>query len=331
MNRTKLILVASILASLAIVSGCRPYNAPQPYLIESNETAFVIPLEGESLKGQGRFESVEFLEKTKVATKRIEVAKRWRQTGRLWFSGEYVETARVIAVSRTPVSRAWQPKLQKDGTLQGGIDVESRDAIGFALGINITAQVLEPNTARFLYWYTGKSLADVIDSNIRADVQVILSEQFSQWDLNDAKLRKNEAFENVRTKIVAKFEEYGITITSFGLAGGLWFEEREIQDAINLAYTAEMLVQRREQEAQAQIFENTRLLSIALNQKEQALAFAEAASARQAQVNAEVAMLQAEALLEGVKKWDGKLPQFVNVGAGGSGTNFLHQLPAASN
>ncbi len=324
----KKFLISIVITAAAFLSGCRPFNTPDLHIIEANETAFVVPLEGANLSTQGQFESVEFLERSKVATKRIVVDRRWRSTGYLWLSGEYVPTARVITVSRTPVSRVWQPvRDPKNGGYMNGIDVESKDSIGFSVGINITAQVLEPETAVFLYWYPGKDLASVIDTNIRADVQIALSEQFAQWDLNTAKAKKNDAFEAVRDMIVPKYKQYGITITSFGLSGGFWFEDEVIQESINAAYAAEMMVARREQEKQAQIFENERLLSIAENQRDQAAAFAQAADSRKAQVQAEVAMMQAEALLEAVKKWDGTLPNFVTIGD--SGQSLLMQLPTS--
>ena len=113
-----------LISTLLFASGCgviKPYNKPDVVVIEPNETAFVIPLEGASKSNQASFDSIEFLNEAKVATKRIEVAKRWLKTGRLPASGEYIPTARVITVSRTPVTREWKPE---EGKNQGdGIEV----------------------------------------------------------------------------------------------------------------------------------------------------------------------------------------------------------------
>lgn len=309
--------------------GLRPVNVPDIKEIKNNQTAFVVPLEGATKSNQRGFDSIEFLEASKVATKRIEIAKRWRQTGRFWRQGEWIPVAKIITVSRTPVTREWKPteEIKKNGKIKisggQGIEVESRDSIGFAVGINITAQILEPDTAKYLYYYPGKDLSSVMDSNIRGDIQSSLSREFGKRSLEECKIEKNVAFESVKQQIIDKYKGYGITITSFGLAGGLWYEDQEIQDAINQAYTAEMKIKQKEQDKLAQEQENMRLLSIAENQRQQAEEFAKAAEARKKQVEAEVEMIRAEAFAEAVKKWDGALPKFMT---GGQDSNMLFQV-----
>jgi len=32
---------------------------------------------------------------------------RWRKTGRLWYSGEWIDTVKVIKVDRSPITREW--------------------------------------------------------------------------------------------------------------------------------------------------------------------------------------------------------------------------------
>ncbi len=320
--KNKLIILIAFSVMLSF-TACKPYNRPDVIEIQNNETAFLIPLEGTSKSGQKSFDSVEFLEDAKVATKRIMVPKRWFQKGRMYFSGEYIPTLKVITVNRTPMTREWQPK-QENGKLVGGVGVESRDSIGFAVGINITAQIEEPDTATFLYYYPSKELHQIIDSNIKADVQAGLSREFGKRDLEDCKTQKNEAFDVVKAEIVEKYKQYGITITSLGLAGGLWFEDKEIQDSINAAYVAEMKIKQKEQEKDAQKFENERLLSIAENERKQADIFAQAAEARKKMVQTEVQMKMVEAFGVAVSKWDGKTPETLILG--GEATNLLYQL-----
>ena len=194
------------------------------------------------------------------------------------------------------------------------------------MGINITARIEEPDTSTFLYYYPNASLSKVMDSNIRGDVQSALSKEFGKRPLEACKREKNEAFDRVKEGIIEKYKQFGITISSFGLAGGLWYEDQEIQDAINAAYTAEMSVKQREQDKIAQEQENARLLSIAENQRDQAIAFAEAAEARQKQVQAEVMMIQAESFAKAVDKWDGTLPKFITSSGEESGS-FLFSMP----
>ena len=121
------------------------------------------------------------------------------------------------------------------------------------------------------------------------------------------------------------FKQYGITITSFGLAEGLTYVDDEIQESINAAYVAEMDITRKEQQKLAQEHENARLLSIAVNEREQAEEFAKAAEARKKQVEVEVDKMRAEALLNFSQKWNGQVPQFLTVG-GGEQNPFLFQL-----
>jgi hypothetical protein len=320
MKIMKIIMIMAM-ATLFLFTGCRPYNKPDLVTVLPNETAFVIPLTGESLNGQARFDSVEFLEERKVASKRIEVPRVWFQEGRAWFDGKYIDTARVIKVSRTPITAQWIPKVDNTSNkLLGGVQVESLDSIGFGLGVVCTAQVEEPDTATYLYYYPEKSLKEVIATNIFADIQTELSREFAERNLQVAKAEKNQAFDAVKEDIISFYKVRGITISSLGLSGGLWFEDEEIQDSINAAYVSEMAILEREQAAKAQKFENDRLLSIAANQREQAEEFAKAAEARKAQVSAEVQLIYAESFKNAVNKWDGKsMPRFI----GGNMPNFI--------
>ena len=111
MKRSKftrtMVVVLLMVVMVSVLSGCRrPYNTPQFVTIEANQTAFVIPLEG-ATSDQGQFESVDFLKKSQVATKRIEVPRKWVQTGRYDWQGEYMDTVRVIVVDRFPETREW--------------------------------------------------------------------------------------------------------------------------------------------------------------------------------------------------------------------------------
>lgn len=321
----KLVALIALIGAFSLI-GCKPVRVDPLVSIESNETAFVIPLEGNT-KAQGAFDSVDFLNEAKVATKRITVPQRWRKTGRFYFSGEWIPNVKVITVDRSPVTREWTDSGEKARDQAKAVSVESKDSIGFQIGVNTTAMVEEPNTAKFLYYYPRKSLASVIDSNVRGDIQSLLSEEFGSRDLEQCKEDKNEIFAKVREKIVKKYESFGITITSFGLAEGLTYEDREIQQAINDAYVAEMEIQRAEQQKLSQIQENERLLSIAQNERKQAEEFEKAAEARKKQVSVEVERMRAEALLNFSTKWNGEVPKFVTVG-GGQQNPFLFNMNA---
>lgn len=302
------------LSVIFLVAGCKPYMEEKFVDIEPNETAFVVPLEGASKANQGKFESVEFLEEKKVAAKRINIPRRYRSTGRMWFSSEIVDTVRVITVDRSPVSRRWtetnEIRNEDVDSQTECIWVESQDSIGFGLGVTITAAVLEDNTSQFLYMFpSGKPLSVIIDQEIKAYAQQVLASEFGQLDLKDCKVQKGRIFAVAGDQVKSFFQEtYGITITAFGHSGGLTYENEEIQQAINENYVAEMSIEKRENEAQAQKFENERLLSIEINNRQRAEEFNKALEAQREKITLEIERMNAEARLEMAKKWSGNLP-----------------------
>lgn len=318
--------IAAAICAGALVS-CGPPLVEVIEEIEPNETAFVIALEDDA-NNQQQFESVEYLEKQKVAAKRINIPTRTKDTGRMWWDYERIPTVRVVSIDRAPVTRQWTGTDQKQK--EAAIAVESKDSIGFTIGMNITAYVDEEDTAKFLYYYRAKQLGEIIDENVRGYIQMQLSEEFGARDLELCKAEKNEIMEVVRPATIEHFKGYGITITALGMSEGLEFEDREIQDAINAAYVAEMDIKRESQKALAQEEINKRLVAEATGQREAAEEFAKAAEAQQEKIQLEIDKIKAEAYLEAVKKWDGSVPYFWTTGGdGGSATEnpFLFQMP----
>src|SRR5262245_44071572 len=92
---TKLAAAGLVLGGLAVVgylvalSMMRPYDRPEYAEIDTSESAFLIPLEGDPTK-QAVFQSAELLEQKKVAAKRVQITHQWKQTGRWPFQGEWV-------------------------------------------------------------------------------------------------------------------------------------------------------------------------------------------------------------------------------------------------
>ena len=111
MRNMKSWIKISLLAALMIVmclcfASCRkPYDTPEFITIEPSQTAFLVPLVGDS-SNQASFESEEMLAQAKVATKEIQIPHRWVQTGRRGYQGEYRASATLIIVERKPVSRS---------------------------------------------------------------------------------------------------------------------------------------------------------------------------------------------------------------------------------
>ena len=75
------------LLSLAGLTGCmKPYDKPEYVEIDTSETGFLIPLEGDATQ-QAKFQSEDYLKQRKVATKRVQITHRWSQEGRLAWDG----------------------------------------------------------------------------------------------------------------------------------------------------------------------------------------------------------------------------------------------------
>ena len=106
-NRFFIIGFMLLLVLLSLTGCIKPYNKPQLETISASQTAFLIPLEGNTKDNQASFDSVEFLESAKVATKRIRISKRWLQTGRQTWIGKWIATDRLVVVERKPESREW--------------------------------------------------------------------------------------------------------------------------------------------------------------------------------------------------------------------------------
>jgi hypothetical protein len=306
--------------------GCGPARIPPIDEIEPHETAFLVPLEGSSEEGQAKFMSVEYLEQAKVAAKRVTHAVRKRKTGRAAWSYEWLPTTRLIVVDRTPVTREWT-STEKTGTTarNEAITVESLESIEFSVGVNITTMVTEADAAKFLYFYTGKSLAEVTDENVRGFIQSSLSAEFGQLGLEGGRKAKKAIFDSTRVHATEHFKEFGITIANMGLAEGLTYKDHNIQAAINLVFEKDMDAQAAINEREAQKTRNKITVEMATAKREAAQQFAMAQEAQMKMIGLEIDRIYAEAALEAAKKWQGELP--ANIMPEG-GSNFLFNVPS---
>lgn len=238
--KKKIVLPIVLTGVLLTMSGCvKPYDTPEFVEIKPNQTAFVIPLEGKT-SDQGKFESEELLKKQQVATKRIEVPHKWVKTGRFNNQGEWVDTVRVLVVDRYPETREWAG----DNAFVG----ESKDSIKFNQGMSATAQILEEDTAKFLYQYSGKKLTEVMDNEIRNYIGSVLLEEYSKMSIDDIRADKGTIIDNVRDKVEPYFKERGITLSNIGYVDDLKYLQAGIQEAINKDFIAQQ-----EKKAQATV------------------------------------------------------------------------------
>ncbi len=232
-------LALLVVLGIALTGCAGPYKLEPIVKIEPNETAFVIPLEG-STDQQAQFQSVEYLKDRQVATKQITIPVRKRATGRMWYNYEWIDTVRVIKVDRTPVSRMWTHGADQDSNGKDeGFQVESKESVGFTIGIAATGIIYEEDAAKFLYYFSNKPLTTVMDENVYNYVQQQLFEEFAKLPVMEAVEQKNAVLQQVHDDTVTYFKAKGLTIESLGGQGGIVFDDDKIQAAIDNILVAE--------------------------------------------------------------------------------------------
>lgn len=284
-------MLLSVVMCCTMFTGCvKPYDKPEFVTIEPHQTAFLIPLIGDTTS-QASFESEEMLMEAKVAAKEIQIPHRWVQTGRFHWRGEYRDTMALIVVDRSPVTREWSAsKDMGTSAVNQAIYAESSESIGFSAGMNCSAQIYsEHDAVKFLYCYNNKPLSEIMDTEIRARVESKFVEECASRTLNDILTEKDEIMETVRTDIEDYFAARGITITVLGMKDGLEYDDTTIQKSINDKFSSEMKLT-------TQKNENERIIS-------------------EAEAKAEANRILSESLTDEVlkqqyyEKWDGKLPE----------------------
>ena len=326
--KRKLIKLAMVMFMMVLMCLCftscrRPYDKPEFVTITPSQTAFLVPLIGDT-SNQASFESEEMLENAKVATKEIQIPHRWVQTGRYDWNGEYRASATLIIVERKPVSRSWESGDSAAESSNKAIFGETSNAIGVYAGMNCTAMIEEADATKFLYRYNNTPLETIIDTDIKKMVEDQFNMETAKYTSTDLLKNKENIMTTVKSNVVNYFKDFGITITVLGLKEGISYENPAIQAAIDEKYASEQ---------QVVIQEN-------LNKANLAKANAEAEAAKvAAEADAEVKRILAEAEAEANKKiaesltdevlaklyydkWDGKLPYYY-----GSDGNTLIQVP----
>jgi len=79
-------LVLGLLCLTGLTGCIKPYDKPEYVEIDTSETGFLIPLEGDTTQ-QAKFQSEDYLKQRKVAAKRVQITHRWSQEGRLTAAG----------------------------------------------------------------------------------------------------------------------------------------------------------------------------------------------------------------------------------------------------
>ena len=292
------------------MTGCRrPYDTPEFVTIEASQTAFLIPLTGDTTD-QASFASEELLEQAKVATKEIQIPHRWVQTGRRDWKGEWRPSAKLIVVERKPVSRSWNSG-DTAATSQNAIWGETSDGIGIYVGMSCSAQINEEDATKFLYRFNNTSLETIIDNEIKTMVKDEFNRQVSKYTSAELHVNKEAIMSAVKDTVTTYFKEYGITITVLGMNEGLSFENDSIQKAIDEKFASE-------QKLVTQQNENEVAIAKAQAEAEAAKIKAEAeaevlliAAEAEAEANRKIAASLTKELIDKIKyeTWNGVLPQ----------------------
>ena len=309
----KIVLVVLMLVMVMSLAGCRkPYDKPEFVTIEASQTAFLIPLVGDT-SDQGVFESEELLMEAKVATKEVQIPHRWVQTGRQSWTGEYRPSAKLIIVERKPVSRSWESGESTATSSNKAIFGETSDNIGIYVGMNCTAMIEEKDAVKFLYRYNNTPLETIIDTDIKKMVEDRFNIETAKYASTELGAKKGEIMEAVKTYVVDYFKDYGITITVLGLKEGISFENPAIQAAIDEKFASE-------QKLEIQQNENAANIAKAEAEAEAMLMLANA----QAEANRILAASLTDEILAQMyyEKWNGELPYIY----GADGTPLI-QVP----
>lgn len=252
-------VIALIVVGVAAKLFLRPYDVPEYQEIDTSDSAFLIPLEGD-LSKQQVFPSVDFLNEQKIAAKRVQIPHRWQQTGYLPGNGQYVSMVRLVKVDRKPVTREWT-RSHTSGTSarDEAVSAESKDSVNFTMGVTCTANIPEEMAATFLYTYPSKSLAEIMDGEIRARVQQLIAEEAAVYPFSELLGKKTEIMSAVRADAMPYFETRGIKITTLGMLGGIQFENPDIQRSIDEGVKAQQQKIVAEAKRAAQEVENQRI------------------------------------------------------------------------
>ena len=219
--------------------------------IEANQSAFLIPALGANKTSQKQFGSVDYLTENKVAAKRVQIPHVIAANTAL-MNDYYVPGATLYIVDRSPYTREWVDATDRGtSSKKEGMRFESADSIDITTGVSISASVTEADAATFFYYFGagavaptqdpaavftsvkyGRSLAEVMDTNVRARVHSLMALEFAKRKFMVAIGDKAAIMALVEKTVQDEFAKKGITISFVGFAEGLTFDTK-IQAALN--------------------------------------------------------------------------------------------------
>ncbi len=332
-----LVLVVLVIGMFGAFTGCmpKPFDEPEYIELTSSQTGILVPLEGNNAE-QGQSNSMEMLSKNLVSDKRIQIPHRWEKTGRNFLGikpvGKYVATHKLIVIERKPETREWTNGSDGTSDKKQGIETESKDSIGFTIGVGITAKINEEDAVLFSSSYSNKPLSSILDEEVRTRVESRFNIEFGKLPLEKVMASKEAVLKAVEEDVISHFKATGITITNIGTKGQISYTSTDIQKTINEKFQAEKNTQKQAEintmnEALA-LTTRTIELADANNKKDLALVDAETLKIRESVLEIQMKLRDQEIQAEMVKKWNGQYPETLFMGE--NNADFLMQLPSGN-
>jgi hypothetical protein len=218
----------------------------------------MIPDVGANKTTQSAYGSIDYLKENKVALKRVNIPHtRLDNSG--YFANQVVNAATLILVDRAPYQREWSADPKKGtATKNEGMRCESSDSIAVTTAITIAAYVTEEDAPQFLYHFGvnapegkrddpnvifssvlhGRSLEQVMDTNVRGKIHAALCNEMGTRSLNKLFAEKTAIIQAVEKAARDTYKPMGITLEYIGFADEFTYDP-EIQKAINRVYISE--------------------------------------------------------------------------------------------
>jgi hypothetical protein len=241
----KLLFVFAAVSAIFVI-GCKPYNKPTIVSIQSNETAFLVDMRGDT-------DTVRSGNLRKVDAKNVEITGYWIQTGRFYFDGKYYPISKIFVVSRSPVKLYWGDEDNTDTSIPK-IRVTSSDNVGFIVPTVINAYIEDDDAATYLKFFRPKNDSDdswnvrlesrplesVLNDIIYPYINDELKQLFIAKPAIEAERNANAFIKQIEPKVKQYAKQYGITVLSLAGLNGIIFDNPIFQRALEEVALAEI-------------------------------------------------------------------------------------------
>ena len=249
--------------------GCmRPFEPVDLQIIGTNESAFLIPLAGDTTK-QIATAGEDFLEKNQVFTKQVKIPQQWVKTGRDFLglipNGNWRSAATLIKIDRSPITREWTADPQTGtSSLKEAVWVMTSNQVEFSTGWVCTARIPDEKSAvKFLHNYRNETLKDVLDREVRAMIQTHFGIEVTDLPMHELQKNATPHLKKVVTDVTTFFSNRGLEITNLGITGGFVYKDPKIGEKITEVFNSEQekTIQIAKTEAQEQANKQVILLA----------------------------------------------------------------------